>query len=64
MEKKAATTIDNYIPAAHLMVDAHSKTKTMNEAVELVQEDRPDFESGYLRLIWLGVNAMNNQVKR
>jgi hypothetical protein len=64
MNKKAATTIDAYIPAAHLMVKAHSETETLNEAVECVQNKRPDFQSEYLRLIWLGVNAKNNEINQ
>jgi hypothetical protein len=60
MNDKAAQTIDEYIPAAHLMVITHAKTKTMNEAVNLAKKERPDFDDACLRLLWLGINAKSN----
>ena len=57
MNETASTTIEAYIPAAKLMVEAHSVTNTLNEAVDWIQMREPQYEATYLRLIWLGVNA-------
>lgn len=57
MNEKEVETIDAYIPAAHLMVQARACTDTLNEAVEWVQERNSSFSPAYLRLLWVGVNA-------
>lgn len=57
MNREESHLIDTYIPAAHLMVVAHAQTDTLEEAVNMVRDTHPEFDSGYLRLIWLGINA-------
>jgi hypothetical protein len=57
MNEKEVATIDAYIPAAHLMVQARDCTDTLNEAVEWVKERNSSFSPAYLRLLWVGVNA-------
>lgn len=61
MNREEARVIEMYIPAAHLMVVAHAQTDTLEEAVNMVRDSNPDFESDYLRLIWLGINAKDRE---
>lgn len=63
MNREEAAVIENYIPAAHLMVEAHEVTDTLEQAVEFCHHHAPGrWESAYLRLIWIGVNAKNNSL--
>lgn len=61
MNREESRVIDTYLPAAHLMVVAHAQTNTLEEAVNMVRDDHPYFEAGYLRLIWLGINAKDRE---
>lgn len=61
MNREEARVIETYIPAAHLMVVAHAQTNTLEEAVNMVRDTNPEFESAYLRLIWLGINAKDRE---
>lgn len=57
MDNYLAPTIDNYIKAAILMVEAHKNTESMEDAIKLFRQQRPEFDPRFLRLIWIGINA-------
>ncbi|WP_299494951.1 hypothetical protein [uncultured Shewanella sp.] len=49
--------MEEQIIAAMKMVQVHSKTNTMLEAVGVVEEMCPEVSREQLMLIWVGVNA-------
>lgn len=48
---------DQLMQISRRMVDAHSETETINEAIELYVSEYPEIDEHTLMLIWLGINC-------